>query len=105
MAISAIITQVFPLQVAEKIRTNTRVTVLERTNLRYLRLEDLPERLPVDMVTLDLSFISVLTVIPDLQALMVPKALLVVLIKPQFEAGRRQVSTDHHVELFTYLWM
>lgn len=45
-------------QVAEKIRTDERVTMMERTNLRHLRLADLPGEKCVDLVTLDLSFIS-----------------------------------------------
>lgn len=45
-------------QVAERVRTDPRVTVMERTNLRHLRRPDLPGAAPVDLVTLDLSFIS-----------------------------------------------
>lgn len=45
-------------QVAERIRTDPRVTVMERTNLRHVRKADLPGGQPVDLVTLDLSFIS-----------------------------------------------
>jgi predicted rRNA methylase YqxC with S4 and FtsJ domains len=45
------------LQVAERVRSNPRVAVMERTNLRYLRIEDLGS-LHVDLITLDLSFIS-----------------------------------------------
>ncbi|GBG93215.1 hypothetical protein CBR_g60689 [Chara braunii] len=75
-------------QVAEKIRTDSRVEVMERTNLRYL--EELPEL--VDLVTLDLSFISILKVMPAVCGLMKPDSELVVLIKPQFEARRDQVG-------------
>ncbi len=49
-------------QVAERVRTDPRVRVMERTNLRALRLPDIGGR-PVDLVTLDLSFISVLKVL------------------------------------------
>ncbi len=73
--------------VHEKIRSDERVTVIERTNIRYLR--QLPEL--VDLVTLDLSFISVLKVLPNILTLMKRHAQLVVLIKPQFEAERHEV--------------
>jgi 23S rRNA (cytidine1920-2'-O)/16S rRNA (cytidine1409-2'-O)-methyltransferase len=66
------------------------VTVLERTNLRHLQPHDLPSR--VDLVTLDLSFISVLKVMPAVAAVMRPHAEVVVLIKPQFEAGPAHVA-------------
>ncbi|CAL8472092.1 g11634 [Coccomyxa elongata] len=79
-------------QVAERIRTDPRVTVMERTNLRYVQLEDLPERRPVDLATLDLSFISLLKVLPSVCGLLAPRAHLLALIKPQFEAGRDEVS-------------
>ncbi len=75
-------------QVHEKIRADGRVEIFERTNLRHLEL--LPEL--VDLVTLDLSFISVLKVMPAVKRLMKPHAQLVVLIKPQFEAERRDVG-------------
>ena len=72
-------------------RTDARVTLLERTNLRYLGAEQLPGGAPVDLVTLDLSFISVLKVLPAVCGLLAPGGALLVLIKPQFEAGRAQV--------------
>jgi 23S rRNA (cytidine1920-2'-O)/16S rRNA (cytidine1409-2'-O)-methyltransferase len=75
-------------QVHEKIRSNPKVIVMERTNLRYLTA--LPEKL--DLVTLDLSFISVLKVIESLLPFMKPQAKLIVLIKPQFEAERHEVG-------------
>ena len=75
-------------QVHEKIRRDPRVVVMEKTNLRYL--DSLPEL--VDLVTLDLSFISVLKVIPAIKKLMKPEGNLIVLIKPQFEARREQVG-------------
>ena len=68
-----------------------RVTVMERTNLRHLRLADLPQAKAVELVTLDLSFISVITIVDQLCTLMTSTAGLVVLIKPQFEAARNQV--------------
>ena len=72
-------------------RIDPRVTVMERTNLRYVQLEDLPEQLPVDLATLDLSFISLLKVLPAVCAVLAPRASLLALIKPQFEAGRNEV--------------
>eukprot|EP00252_Welwitschia_mirabilis_P010095 TRINITY_DN23216_c0_g1_i1.p1 TRINITY_DN23216_c0_g1~~TRINITY_DN23216_c0_g1_i1.p1 ORF type:complete len:304 (+),score=43.11 TRINITY_DN23216_c0_g1_i1:95-1006(+) len=75
-------------QVAQKIRTDERVCVMERTNLRYL--SGLPRK--VDLVTLDLSFISILLVMPAVLEVMKPDSTLVALIKPQFEARRNQVG-------------
>ncbi|XP_043707007.1 hemolysin A isoform X2 [Telopea speciosissima] len=74
-------------QVAEKIRRDERVSVIERTNLRYLSA--LPQK--VDLVTLDLSFISILLVMPAVVNVMKNDAALVTLVKPQFEARRSQV--------------
>ncbi|XP_078149781.1 bacterial hemolysin-like protein [Carex rostrata] len=75
-------------QVAEKIRTDERVTIIERTNLRYL--QELPQN--VDLVTLDLSFISILLVMPAVVNLMKMESTLITLVKPQFEARRSQVG-------------
>ncbi|KAL3850483.1 hypothetical protein ACJIZ3_012365 [Penstemon smallii] len=75
-------------QVAEKIRIDERVCVMERTNLRYL--SELPQK--VDMVTLDLAFISILMVMPAVINVMKDESVLVTLIKPQFEARRSQVG-------------
>jgi len=66
------------------------VTVLERTNLRALTPAALPSA--VDIATLDLSFISVLKVMPAVIGVMTPAAQLIVLIKPQFEAGQANVG-------------
>ncbi|KAK3011538.1 hypothetical protein RJ639_011578, partial [Escallonia herrerae] len=77
-------------QVADKIRRDERVSVIERTNLRYL--SELPQNQKVDLVTLDLSFISILLVMPAVVNLMKEEATLVTLIKPQFEARRSQVG-------------
>lgn len=74
-------------QVHDKIRNDARVVVMEKTNLRTLT--SLPE--PVDLVTLDLSFISVLLVVPAVLALLAPKAQILIMIKPQFEAGREYI--------------
>jgi len=75
-------------QLAWKLRSDPRVTVLDETNVRYL--EALPE--PVDLVTADLSFISLSLVLPAFLRVSRPTAWMIVLIKPQFEAGRTQVG-------------
>ena len=75
-------------QVHEKIRRDARVIVMEQTNLRDVR--DLGEK--VDLVTLDLSFISVLKVMDAVDAVVKPHGQLIVLIKPQFEAERHEVG-------------
>ncbi len=75
-------------QVHEKIRQDPRVFVMERTNLRELRtVGEL-----VDLITLDLSFISVLKVMDAVSAMLKPDGKLIVLIKPQFEAERHEVG-------------
>ncbi len=75
-------------QVHEKIANDPKLVVIERTNLRYL--DRLPEL--VDLVTLDLSFISILKVMPAVIELMKDDAKIITLIKPQFEAERGQVG-------------
>ena len=77
-------------QLAWKLRSDPRVVVLEKTNARHLTPEQIPE--PVDLVVCDASFISLKTVLPAAMALAKVGAQLVALIKPQFEAGRAQVS-------------
>jgi len=75
-------------QVHEKIRQDERVVVMERTNLRNVR--DVGEK--VDLVTLDLSFISILKVMDAVVAVLKDDGKLVALIKPQFEAQKHQVG-------------
>lgn len=75
---------------------------MERTNLRHLVLSDLPEKRPVDIVTLDLSFISLLTVMPAVFKLLLPGGELVALVKPQFEAARHQVHDTSQVGTGTH---
>jgi len=77
-------------QVHEKIRTDERVVIMERTNLRYLKSEQLGEL--VDLVTLDLSFISLTKVLDGVSRLLADGAQLLVLIKPQFEAQRHEIG-------------
>ncbi len=77
-------------QLAWALRNDSRVTVLERTNARYLTMDMIG--LPVDFISADLSFISLTKILPALPPLLAPKGELVVLVKPQFEAGREQVG-------------
>jgi len=76
-----------------KLRTDPRVVVLEKINARTLTPEQLPEDARrFDLVTMDVSFISVRQVLPALVPVLAPGADLVVLVKPQFEAGREEVG-------------
>lgn len=75
---------------AWKLRQDARVFVLERTNIRYLEPEKLPEL--ADLVTADLSFISLKKVVPNLKRLTKPEASFILLVKPQFETGREKVE-------------
>ena len=77
-------------QLAWKLRNDERVINLERTNLRYVTEEQIPELL--DMAVMDVSFISIKLVLPAVKALLKPDADLVCLIKPQFEAGKDEVG-------------
>lgn len=72
-------------QLDYRLRTDPRVVVLEKTNARYLKREQVPEM--VDLVVCDASFIGLRTVLPAPLALTAETARLVALIKPQFEAG------------------
>jgi 23S rRNA (cytidine1920-2'-O)/16S rRNA (cytidine1409-2'-O)-methyltransferase len=75
-------------QIDYRLRTDARVVVMERTNARYL--ESLPE--PVDLATLDVSFISLTKVLEPLRQLLEPNADVLTLVKPQFEALREEVA-------------
>ncbi len=77
-------------QLAWKLRLDPRVVVMERTNARYLKLSDFPEQ--ADALTIDVSFISLATILPPVVQLLQPGGEVVALIKPQFEAGREQVG-------------
>jgi 23S rRNA (cytidine1920-2'-O)/16S rRNA (cytidine1409-2'-O)-methyltransferase len=77
-------------QLAWELRTDPRVTVLERTNVRDLRPDLLPYR--PSLVTADLSFISLGLVLDALVDVAAERADLVLLVKPQFEAGREEVG-------------
>jgi len=75
-------------QLAWKLRQDPRVVVVDRTNIRYV--ESLPE--PVGLAVIDASFISLELVLPAVIRLLKPHAQVVALVKPQFEAGRKQVG-------------
>lgn len=75
-------------QLAWKLRQDERIIVMERTNARYL--EALPEL--VNLVTIDVSFISLKLILPVVVKWLTSPASIVALVKPQFEAGRAQVS-------------
>lgn len=77
-------------QLAWKLRQDPRVVVLERTNARHLTANEIPD--PVDMIVCDASFIGLETVLPAALALAKPAAVLVALIKPQFEVGKGRVG-------------
>jgi 23S rRNA (cytidine1920-2'-O)/16S rRNA (cytidine1409-2'-O)-methyltransferase len=76
-------------QLHDRLRRDERVTVLERTNARSLTADLLPEA--VDLVTADVSFISLRLLLPRL-AEAAPGAELLLLVKPQFEVGKQQVG-------------
>jgi 23S rRNA (cytidine1920-2'-O)/16S rRNA (cytidine1409-2'-O)-methyltransferase len=76
-------------QLAWKLRADPRVIVLERVNVRDLTPALIPE--PIDLIVCDVSFISLTLALPAALTLAAPSATLVALIKPQFEAGRKQV--------------
>jgi 23S rRNA (cytidine1920-2'-O)/16S rRNA (cytidine1409-2'-O)-methyltransferase len=73
-----------------KIRQDPRVICLERTNARYLRFEQIGER--VDLVTLDVSFISANLILPVVPKFLKSGGEVLVLVKPQFEVGRQKVG-------------
>ena len=77
-------------QLAWKIRNDPRVVVMERTNTRYVTLEDLGE--PLDLSVIDVSFISLSLVLPVVKTLLKPTGQVLCLIKPQFEAGKDKVG-------------
>lgn len=76
-----------------KLRSDPRVIAIERVNARTLTADQLPpESLPVQIATLDVSFISLRLILPVLPPLLAGDADVVALVKPQFEAGRSEVG-------------
>lgn len=77
-------------QLAERLRTDNRVTVVDRTNIRFVRASALPYH--PDLVVVDTSFISLKLVLPPIIQLIAARADIITLIKPQFEVGRAKVG-------------
>lgn len=75
-----------------KLRNDPRVTVMERVNARFLEPYQLGEANLFDIVTIDVSFISLKLILPKAVPLLEPGGHLVALVKPQFEAGRAEVG-------------
>ncbi len=79
-------------QLAWKLRNDERVVNLERTNMRYVTTEQVPE--PVDFFSVDVAFISLELILPAARGVCADDAQAVCLIKPQFEAGRENVGKN-----------
>jgi 23S rRNA (cytidine1920-2'-O)/16S rRNA (cytidine1409-2'-O)-methyltransferase len=77
-------------QLDAALRHDPRVVVLERHNIRHLPWEAIPE--PIDLATLDLSFISLTLVLPKILEWLRPGGKILALVKPQFEVGKGQVG-------------
>lgn len=77
-------------ELAWKLRQDSQVIVLERTNARYLTSKEIPD--PLDFITCDASFIGLQTVLPAAMQLAADNAILVALIKPQFEVAKEEVG-------------
>lgn len=77
-------------QLAWKLRNDERVVCMEKTNIRYVTPEQIPE--PIDFASIDVSFISLTKVLGPVKALLRDGGRIVCLIKPQFEAGREKVG-------------
>jgi 23S rRNA (cytidine1920-2'-O)/16S rRNA (cytidine1409-2'-O)-methyltransferase len=77
-------------QFAWRLRQDSRVVLLERTNIRYVDRAAVPE--PIDLAVIDVSFISLTLVLPAVVHLLNSTAVIVALVKPQFEVGKGQVG-------------
>jgi len=89
-------------QLDPSLRRDPRVVALERVNLRHLPQEAVPE--PIDLATLDLSFISLTLALPKIRELLRPGGAVLALVKPQFEVGKGQVGRggvvrDPHLQM------
>ena len=73
-----------------KLRNDSRVVNMEKLNARYMKQEDIPE--PVDIIVIDVSFISLTKIIPSAIQFLNPEGTLTALIKPQFEVGKGEVG-------------
>jgi 23S rRNA (cytidine1920-2'-O)/16S rRNA (cytidine1409-2'-O)-methyltransferase len=77
-------------QLAWSLRLDPRVRVIDRTNIRFLPPDRIPE--PVDLATIDVSFISLRKVLANVAELVKPGGVLIALVKPQFEVGKGEVG-------------
>jgi len=77
-------------QLDQSLRVDPRVVVREKTNARYLELDNFNE--PVDFISIDVSFISLELILPPARKILRPGGELVALIKPQFEVGKKDVG-------------
>lgn len=77
-------------QMAWEIRQDPRVTILDRTNVRNLTIDQIGD--PVDLIVADLSFISLALVLPALVGVSLPETDFLVMVKPQFEVGRERLG-------------
>jgi 23S rRNA (cytidine1920-2'-O)/16S rRNA (cytidine1409-2'-O)-methyltransferase len=73
-----------------QLRNDPRVVVFEKTNIRFLEIGALPR--PAEIATIDVSFISLKLVLPQVQTLLAPASQVIALIKPQFEVGKGKVG-------------
>lgn len=89
-------------QLHQRLRSDERVTVAERTDIRAVDPDAVGA--PFDLLVADLSFISLRTVLPDLVALVGEGSPLVLLVKPQFEAGREEADRGHGVIRDPEVW-
>jgi 23S rRNA (cytidine1920-2'-O)/16S rRNA (cytidine1409-2'-O)-methyltransferase len=89
-------------QLHERLRADPRVTNIERTNIRSITVDRIGG--PVELVVGDLSFISLRLVIDPLRSVCQPGASMVLLVKPQFEAGRAEVSRGRGVVTDPDVW-
>lgn len=96
-------------QLHERLRANARVTVMENRNIRSVTLldfEDDPARSEgFSLLVADLSFTSTAALLPHLQTLLTPDGLMLVLVKPQFEAGRVEVSRGKGIITDPDVWV
>jgi 23S rRNA (cytidine1920-2'-O)/16S rRNA (cytidine1409-2'-O)-methyltransferase len=77
-------------QLAWKLRNDERVVCMEKTNIRYVTPEDIQDK--IEFASIDVSFISLMKVLPPVKELLTDDGEIVCLIKPQFEAGREKVG-------------
>lgn len=77
-------------QLAWKLRQDARVVIIERTNIRYLQKAKIPE--DIDIAVIDVSFISLIKVVPKAIEFLTDRGEIIALIKPQFEVGKGEVD-------------